>query len=220
MSALRCTYSPKRMLLANAQRTPSLPADGAAALHHIQLLRAQGASWHVGPTRPFRICVGAHSQALLLGCSWIRRNARACTSSGERARARKSGAGHSSAQAIGCGATTRAPVLAGAVLRLQRVVSGEATRKAALYTPQPSGPGSGGTSGGLEVVELPALRNRMRRAGGDRIVLDRVEAGTPSLVASACCKLTGHGLRFVLSRVSKARPGAPSIYRQVSINEP
>jgi hypothetical protein len=51
----------------------------------------------------------------------------------------------------------------------------------------------------------------MRRTGGDRIVLDRLETGASDLTVGAFYKLTGDGSRLAPSRVSKARPGAPNL---------
>src|ERR1039458_1488602 len=82
--------------------------------------------------------------------------------------------------------TGRKPVLAAPLLRFQRVDRRQASREITLHPPQPGKTRARRAPRRLAVEQLPPLRFRDRRHGGNRIAMDGAQAGADGNRASNC----------------------------------
>lgn len=178
----------------HAEIACAIPADWRSSLCNVQLLPKATSSGAGERTRPVRAISRGNAAAIRLHCQRVRRDARACALAGQRASEGSSGQSPAGLEAISGGAATRAPILAGALLRFQCVHCAQAHREAAIYAPQSGQARPGGSAGAVGVVELSPLRDRRDRDGRNRIAVDGNAAGP--------CAASTH--------VSNARCGAPS----------
>ena len=120
-------------------------------------------------------------------------------------RARSPLKGDSGPQTVGFDAEPGTALLAGALLRFQRLGAREVCGEAALHPSQPGSSRAGGATGGLAVVELSPLPNGHARNCGDRIGLDspterlaasRVDARSPGRLLDLPGSLNGAKVRL------------------------
>jgi hypothetical protein len=123
------------MLTSNAQRVAPLPADRRSAFSDVQLLSAATASVHGRGVQSIRVRIGTHPSAARACGEGICRDARARASAGERTSRGIAGRSYQGSQAFRGASPERAPILAGAVIRLQRVGGGEGDREAEIHSP-------------------------------------------------------------------------------------
>src|SRR5580704_707390 len=114
----------RQLSLSHALGTQTLSAIRAAAFLDLQLLSTPAKLWDSALARMFRIVTGTRAPVLRAVRLRLRRDARACTSAGQRTRARLPVTDAAVAEAVGgtnpCLAS-RGFLLASALLRLQCV---------------------------------------------------------------------------------------------------
>ena len=149
------------------QRPSPLSTSRRLPLHHLQLLSPASLPWPRINPQSLRVSPRTNPQAIRLRRPRLRHHARARASSRQRTEEWYSRSRNSSPQAVCHSASETAPVLADALLRLQRLESREDNRKAALYAPQSGEAGSGFQARRLGVVQLSSLQNWDGRNRGD-----------------------------------------------------
>ena len=110
---------------------------------------------------------------------------RSMYSAGQRATEGAVIQGHSGTQVIRFSAEPGKALLAGALLRLQHLLAQQVCLEAAIHSSQPGGAWSCCQTRKLAMVQLPALRDRIRRKSRDRIGTDGVPAWQPVARGSA-----------------------------------
>ena len=149
--------------------------SGQAAFSHLQLLSSSAQLRHSAIASLFRILSGAGTPILRIVRVRLRGHARARAFAGGRTGTGPPGADAAVAEAVrGANLSSAGPrfVLASAVLRLQCMERREVCREAALHPSQSGCSRTGEAAGRLAMEQLPALRDRSGRSGGDRIAMD------------------------------------------------
>jgi hypothetical protein len=174
------TFRLRQLSLSHALGTQTLSAVWAAAFLDLQLLSTPAELCYSALARLFRIVTETRASVLRLVRVWLRRDAGARTSAGQRTRSRLRLTDVAVAEAVGganpCVAS-RGFVLASALLRRQRVEREQICGKAEIHPSQPSHARIGETARGLAVEQLSSLSHRRGRNCQDRITMDGAASG-------------------------------------------
>ena len=161
--------------------TEALPRISPAPLPYFQLLSQTAKFRKHRILCSLRIRIGTSSTAARTLCVRIRCDARARAPAGKRARAWHARTSHAIPEArrrAEAGLTRGRPVLAGSLLRFQRLERAQVRGKAPLHTPQSREAWVGRAARGLDLEQLPPLPERSSRSGGDRVAVDGAEERT------------------------------------------